>query len=49
MRMEEYLGGGEPIWELEEKVLPTIFYGGANDFFSPGKIECCSMNKPYCD
>lgn len=49
MRMEEYLGGGEPIWELEEKVLPTIFYGGANDFFSPSKIECCSMNKPYCD
>ena len=24
-RMEKYLNGGEPIWELEEKILPTIF------------------------
>ena len=48
-RMEKYLNGGEPIWELEEKILPTIFYGGANDLFSPSKIESWSRNHPYRD
>lgn len=38
-RFENYLNGGEPIYELEEEVLPTIFYGMEEDFLTPSTIK----------
>lgn len=38
-RMEKYLAGGEPLYELEEKVLSTYYYGEASAFMTSSVPE----------
>ena len=38
-RFENYLNGGEPLYELEEEILPTMFYGMEKDYYTPSTIK----------